>query len=108
MADDNKKLGLVALTAVVISAMIGGGVFNLPQNMAQSAGAGAITIAWVITGVGMWFVANTFRILAEARPDATTGIYAYGELGFGNFTGFLMAWVIGFVTVSQILAMQFY
>lgn len=92
MADDNKKLGLVALTAVVISAMIGGGVFNLPQNMAQSAGAGAITIAWVITGVGMWFVANTFRILAEARPDATTGIYAYGELGFGNFTGFLMAW----------------
>ena len=50
MADDNKKLGLVALTAVVISAMIGGGVFNLPQNMAQSAGAGAITIAWVITG----------------------------------------------------------
>lgn len=92
MTEDNKKLGLIALTAVVISAMIGGGVFNLPQNMAQSAGAGAIIIAWVITGIGMWFVANTFRILAEARPDATTGIYSYGELGFGKFTGFLMAW----------------
>ncbi|WP_297595880.1 basic amino acid/polyamine antiporter [uncultured Cetobacterium sp.] len=92
MADDSKKLGLIALTAVVISAMIGGGVFNLPQNMAQSAGPGAIIIAWVVTGVGMWFVANTFRILAEARPDATTGIYTYGELGFGKFTGFLMAW----------------
>ena len=92
MADDSKKLGVIALTAVVISAMIGGGVFNLPQNMAQSAGVGAIVIAWVITGVGMWFVANTFRILAAARPDATTGIYTYGELGFGKFIGFLMAW----------------
>lgn len=92
MADDNKKLGLLALTAVVISAMVGGGVFNLPQNMAASAGAGAIIIAWIITGIGIWFVANTFRILAVARPDATTGIYTYGELGFGKFTGFLLAW----------------
>lgn len=92
MSGDNKKLGLIALTGVVISAMIGGGVYNLPQNMAQSAGAGAIGIAWIITGIGMWFVANTFRILAAARPDATTGIYTYGELGFGKFTGFLLAW----------------
>lgn len=92
MADDNKKLGLVALAAVVVSAMVGGGVFNLPQNMAQSAGTGAIIIAWIITGIGIWFVANTFRILSDARPDAKTGIYSYGELGFGKFTGFLMAW----------------
>ena len=92
MADDSKKLGIVALAAVVVSAMIGGGVFNLPQNMAESAGTGAIVIAWIITGIGIWFVANTFRILSDARPDATTGIYSYGELGFGKFTGFLMAW----------------
>ncbi len=90
--DDSMKLGLIALTGVVISAMIGGGVFNLPQNMAQSASAGAILISWIITGVGIWFIANTFRILSAARPDATTGIYTYGKLGFGNFTGFLMAW----------------
>ena len=92
MADSTKKLGLITLTAVVISAMIGGGVYNLPQNMSQYAGAGAIIIAWVVTGIGIWFVANTFRILAAARPDATTGIYSYGQLGFGNFIGFLMAW----------------
>ncbi|MEG1004473.1 basic amino acid/polyamine antiporter [Clostridium sp.] len=90
--NSTKKLGVVALAGVVISAMLGGGVYNLPQNMAQNASAGAILIAWIITGVGMWFIANTFRILAAARPDATTGIYAYGELGFGKFTGFLMAW----------------
>lgn len=89
---NNKKLGLMALSAVVISAMIGGGVYSLPQNMAQSASPGAVIIAWIITGIGIWFVANTFRILAAARPDATTGIYTYGELGFGKFMGFLMAW----------------
>ncbi|MEG0134977.1 MAG: basic amino acid/polyamine antiporter [Cetobacterium sp.] len=92
MATESKKLGLLALASIVVSAMIGGGVYNLPQNMAQSAGSGAIVIAWIITGIGMWFVANTFRILAVARPDATTGIYTYGELGFGKFVGFQMAW----------------
>ncbi|MDU6248877.1 MAG: arginine-ornithine antiporter, partial [Paeniclostridium sordellii] len=76
-AKDNstKKLGVVALAGVVISAMLGGGVYNLPQNMAQHASAGAILIAWIITGFGMWFIANTFRVLAAARPDVTTGIY---------------------------------
>lgn len=37
--NDNKKLGVIALAGVVISAMLGGGVYNLPQNMAQSASA---------------------------------------------------------------------
>lgn len=92
MEDQNKKLGVIALTTVVISAMIGGGVFNLPQNMAANAGAEAIIIAWIITGVGIWFIANTFRILAAARPEITSGIYGYGEIGFGKFAGFLMAW----------------
>ena len=82
MADsnDNKKLGVIALAALVVSAMIGGGIFSLPQNMAASASVMAVIIAWVITGIGMYFIANTFRILADARPDATTGIYAYARL----------------------------
>ena len=92
MGDQTKKLGVMMLAALVVSAMIGGGIFSLPQNMSQGAGAGAILIAWIITGVGIFFLANTFRILADARPDATTGIYAYARLGFGRFAGFQMAW----------------
>ncbi len=91
-AGADKKLGVFALAALVVSAMIGGGIFSLPQNMAQDAAVGAVMIAWVVTGVGMYFVANTFRILSDARPDATTGIYAYARLGFGRFAGFQMAW----------------
>lgn len=87
-----KKLGVIPLAALVVSAMIGGGIFSLPQNMAQSSALLAVVLAWVVTGIGMFFLANTFRILAEAKPDATTGIYAYARLGFGKFAGFQMAW----------------
>ncbi len=72
--DGNKKLGVFALAAIVVSAMIGGGIFSLPQNMAQSASSTAIALAWLITGTGIFFLANTFRILANACPDETTGI----------------------------------
>lgn len=93
MAGDNKKkLGVIALAAIVVSAMVGGGIFSLPQNMAQDAALMAVIVAWIITGVGMYFIANTFRVLSDARPDATTGIYAYARLGFGRFAGFQMAW----------------
>ena len=90
--NQNKKLGVIALAAIVVSAMIGGGIFSLPQNMAQSASVNAVIAAWIITGIGMYFLANTFRILAETNPDASSGIYSYARLGFGRFAGFEMAW----------------
>ena len=75
------KLGVTALAALVVSAMIGGGIFSMPQNIAQNASVMAVIAAWIITGTGMFFLANTFRILAEVRPDATAGIYAYARSG---------------------------
>ncbi|HIU17130.1 MAG TPA: amino acid permease [Candidatus Avidesulfovibrio excrementigallinarum] len=87
-----KKLGIVALASVVVSSMVGGGIYSLPQNMAASASVGAVIIAWAITGLGMFFLASTFRILSDVRPDLTAGIYMYGKVGFGPFSGFLIAW----------------
>lgn len=87
-----KQLGVLAMTLLVISAMFGGGVFNIPQNMAQSAALGAILIAWVITGFGIFFLARTFQVLADIRPEMTSGIYMYSRAGFGKLTGFLIAW----------------
>lgn len=82
-----KGLGVAALSALVVSAMIGGGIYSLPQNMSQSASAGAVILAWVISGIGIFFLVNTFRILAESCPEATTGIYTYARMGFGPFAG---------------------
>ncbi len=85
-------LGVLSLAAIVISSMIGGGIYSLPQNMAQSASAGAVILAWIITGIGVYFIANTFRILSVAKPDLTAGIYMYSRQGFGPYTGFTIGW----------------
>lgn len=87
-----KKLGLFAMTLLVVSAMFGGGVFNIPQNMAQSAALGAILVAWLISGLGIFFLARSFQVLADIRPEMTSGIYMYARAGFGKLAGFLIAW----------------
>ncbi|GGZ94003.1 arginine:agmatine antiporter [Ignatzschineria ureiclastica] len=87
-----KQLGILAMTLLVISAMFGGGVFNVPQNMAQSAALGAIIIAWIVTALGIFFLARTFQVLSNIRPDMTSGIYMYSRAGFGKLVGFLIAW----------------
>jgi arginine:ornithine antiporter/lysine permease len=92
MAEREKKLGLVGLVAIVVSAMIGGGIYNLPSNMSEGAAVGAVMLAWVLTGLGMYFLATSFRALSDARPDLDSGIYAYAREGFGDFVGFEMAW----------------
>lgn len=86
------KLGALGLAGIVISSMIGGGIYSLPQNMAQSASVGAVILAWIITGIGMYFIANTFRILSTIKPKLTSGIYMYAEKGFGNYMGFNIGW----------------
>ena len=89
---ESRKLGMLLLSGVVVGSMIGGGAFNLPANMASGAGLVAIAIAWVITLIGMYFLSNSFRILADKRPDLKAGIYSYAQAGFGPFAGFQMAW----------------
>ena len=92
MTKQKEKLGLFGLAAIVLNAMIGGGIFDLPKNMATNAGAKAQIIAWIIVGIGMWFVTSMFLKLSELKPNLTTGLYKYGESGFGKFTGFFVSW----------------
>ncbi|WP_299788430.1 arginine-ornithine antiporter [uncultured Marivita sp.] len=86
------SLGLLPLTALVVGSMIGGGVFSLPQNMARGASAGAITIGWLITGVGMLALAFVYKNLSTRKPGLDAGPYSYARAGFGNFVGFNSAW----------------
>ena len=86
------KLGVFGLAAIVVSSMIGGGIFSLPQNMAATASVGAVILAWIITGFGMYFIANTFRVLSDAKPDLTSGVYMYARSGFGSYMGFNIGW----------------
>ena len=92
MSEHSKKVGFLGLVAIVVGSMLGGGVFNLPSNMAEGAALGAVLVAWVITGIGMFFLAQTFKTLSDARPELSSGIYTYAAEGFGKYVGFNSAW----------------
>ncbi|WGE68509.1 basic amino acid/polyamine antiporter [Actinobacillus equuli subsp. haemolyticus] len=86
------KIGLFSLTALVLSSMIGSGIFSLPQNMAEVAGAQALLIGWLITGVGIIFLGLSFFFLSRIKPELEGGIYTYAREGFGDFVGGVSAW----------------
>lgn len=83
---------LGALTALVVGSMIGGGIFNLPRQMAGAAAPGPLVIGWAITGVGMLMLAFVFQTLANRKPEVDGGVYGYARAGFGPFVGFTSAW----------------
>ncbi|WAL42297.1 amino acid permease [Actinomyces naeslundii] len=86
------KVSVVALTALGIGSMIGGGIFGLPQQMAGAAAPGPLIIGWLITGAGMLMLAFVYQRLAINRPDIDAGVYGYARAGFGNLVGFSSAW----------------
>ncbi|MNG60557.1 putative arginine/ornithine antiporter [compost metagenome] len=103
------KIGLLSLTALVFSSMVGSGVFSLPQNMAFVANGQALLIAWLITGVGILFLAFALLYLTRQRPDLDGGIYNYAREGFGELIGFCSAWgywlcttigIVGYVVIA--------
>ncbi len=103
------KIGLWSLTALVFSSMVGAGIFSLPQNMAEVAGARAVLIGWGVTGVGILALAMSFLYLSRLRPDLDGGIYSYARAGFGDLVGFFSAWgywlcatigVVGYLVIA--------
>ena len=88
----DKKLGLTALTALVLSSMLGAGVFSLPQNMAAVASPAALLIGWAITGVGIVLLALAMLLLSRLKPELDGGIFTYAQAGFGELIGFCSAW----------------
>jgi arginine:ornithine antiporter / lysine permease len=89
---EKSKVGLIPLIGLVIGSIIGSGAFSFPGDMAKGASAGAIIIAWVITGIGMLTLGFVFQNLSNRRSDLNCGIYSYAKEGFGDYTGFNCAW----------------
>lgn len=79
--NNKQKLGLLALTSIVVSSMIGSGVDGLPQNMAENSAVGPVAIAWIVCGIGMFFISRTFIVLSNIRPDLQSGVYMYAQKG---------------------------
>jgi amino acid transporter len=90
-----RSIGTFALAAGIVNVTIGGGIFRLPADMAATLGATA-PFAYLLCAVAMGLIV---LCLAEAgsRVSMTGGPYAYVEVAFGPFVGFLtgvMLWML--------------
>jgi basic amino acid/polyamine antiporter, APA family len=86
----DKSLGIAACTAIVVGNMVGSGFYLSPAAVAPY-GSLAIVV-WALMGVGAICLGLTFAKLARLRPE-TGGPYAYTRIAYGDFPGFLIAWI---------------
>jgi arginine:ornithine antiporter / lysine permease len=85
---NDQKVSLPTLTAMVVGSMIGSGVFLLPRRFGTETGVLGAIIAWTVAGFGMLMLAFVFQRLATRKPDLDAGIFAYAKAGFGDYIGF--------------------
>jgi len=82
-----RAIGIPALTANIVNSTIGAGIFVLPALVAKGLGAAA-PLAFVACAIAMVLFVTCFAV-AGSRVSLTGGLYAYVEVAFGRYVGFL-------------------
>ncbi|MCT0031472.1 arginine-ornithine antiporter, partial [Lactococcus lactis subsp. lactis] len=80
---ENKKtkgISLFALLAIIISGAIGGGVFNLANDLANGSTPGGVMISWLFIGFGIFMLVLSFNRLITIRPKLS-GVSDYAREG---------------------------
>jgi amino acid transporter len=98
-----RAVGTMGLAASIVNVTIGGGIFRLPALVAFQLHAAA-PLAFLVCAAAMGLIVVCF---AEAgkRVDLTGGPYAYVEVAFGRFPGFLagvLVWLLGTFAVAAV------
>ena len=105
-----RAIGTLGLAASIVNITIGGGIFRLPGSPEVAGRLGAAApLAYLVCALAMGLIV---LCIAEAgsRVALTGGPYAYVEVAFGRFAGFLVGvllWVTGtmaFAAVAVIFA----
>jgi amino acid transporter len=94
-----RAVGVRGLSAGMVNYMIGAGIFVLPAVVAARVG-GAAVLVYVICAIAMGTIVLCFAD-AGSRVSLSGGTYAYAEVAFGPFIGFVVAMTLW---VSTILA----
>ena len=90
MSSNQKKIGLITTTSLVVGNMIGAGIFLLPASLGKY---GSISLlGWLFTATGAIILAKIFSNLSKIIVNKSGGPYRYSKEGFGDFIGFLVAW----------------
>ena len=95
-----RAIGIPGLTANIINSTIGAGIFVLPALIAKGLGAAA-PLAFICCAVAMVLFVTCFAI-AGSRVSLTGGLYAYVEVAFGRYIGFLAGVLYGITAISAV------
>ena len=98
-----RAIGTAGIAAGIVNITIGGGIFKMPAITAGMMGASA-PLAFLVCSVVIGLIVMCF---AEAgkRVDLTGGPYAYVEVAFGPFAGFvagILVWLVGSMAVAAV------
>src|SRR6202140_5959269 len=95
-----RGIGIPALTANIVSSTIGAGIFVIPATVARGLGPAA-PLAFVCCAIAMVLFVTCFAI-AGSRVSLTGGLYAYVEVAFGKYVGFLAGVLYGITAISAV------
>jgi amino acid transporter len=98
-----RVLGPWALAAGIVNVTVGGGIFRLPASVAATLGAAA-PLAYLVCAAAMGLIVLCFAE-AGSRVAMTGGPYAYVEVAFGPFVGFLagvLLWLVGTFALAAV------
>src|SRR6202040_1074769 len=95
-----RAMGVPALTANIVNSTIGAGIFVLPALVAKGLGAAA-PLAFVVCAIAMVVFVTCFAI-AGSRVSLTGGLYAYVEVAFGRYVGFLAGVLYAITAISAV------
>jgi amino acid transporter len=98
-----RAIGYRELTASIINVTIASSIFIMPASVAASLGAAA-PIAYLVCAGLMTLIALCFAA-AGSRVSLTGGLYAYIDIAFGGYAGFIggfLYWTTACLSVASV------
>jgi len=98
-----RAIGIWGLAAAIFNTTVGGGIFRLPGSVTELIGPSA-PLVYLICAVAMGLIVLCFAE-AGSRVSMTGGPYAYVELVFGPYIGFMsgvLLWLLGATAMASV------
>ncbi|MHB0964176.1 MAG: APC family permease [Gemmatimonadaceae bacterium] len=98
-----RAIGVLGLSAAIFNTTVGGGIFRLPGVVTELMGAAAPWV-YVICALAIGLVVLTFAE-AGSRVSMTGGPYAYVEMVFGPYAGFMsgvLLWLLSTTALASV------
>jgi amino acid transporter len=94
----HREMGLIGLLFAAIGSIIGSGWLFGALYAAEKSGP-ASTIAWLLGGILMAFIALSYAELGTMFP-VSGGVVRYPHYAFGSFTSYTFGWITWIATAS--------